>query len=441
MLPALWNGFPFIFYDSGDYLSIGLSGRRVVYRDPVYGLITAPLHLYRSLWGIALGQSLLSAWILYEVVALVLPERRRIGSYLAIIGGLTLCTSLPWFSAQVMPDILGALAILLVLLLGLGDPPPAKRRVLSVLLAVMTASHLSFLPVGIGLFLVLLALRFWLPMVRLAAVGVAVAAAPIIVLCVNLALGGPATLSETSHDFLLARLMQDGLAKKTLDALCPDPRLRLCAVKDTALPTANDFLWGDSEAFALVGGWLDSKQEAEIILSSSLKLFPLDHLRSALTLSARQLIWFDTGEGLESQAEPWGVIEANFPADFPAYRDAVQQSGAVPRDMKRVNLLQVPMGALAMLALPVLTWICWRRRRLREMAGVILIGAALIGNAVICGVLSNPNGRYESRVVWLAVFALFLAIADWSQLRISRSRSRTSRGCDRTGPSDCRRNS
>jgi hypothetical protein len=88
----------------------------------------------------------------------------------------------------------------------------------------------------------------------------------------------------------------------------------------------------------------------------------------------------------------------------------------VPAALVRVNWLHVPVAALAMLALPLLALACWRRRRLREMAGLVLIGAALIGNAVICGVLSNPNGRYESRIVWLAVFALFLAIAD----RISR---------------------
>jgi hypothetical protein len=34
---------------------------------------------------------------------------------------------------------------------------------------------------------------------------------------------------------------------------------------------------------------------------------------------------------------------------------------------------------------------------------------------VICGVLSNPNARYESRMVWLAVFAAGMALADWAQ--------------------------
>ncbi len=412
LLPALWNGYPFIFYDSGDYLMVGLTGQRTIYRDPVYGLFIAPLHLHVSLWGIAIGQSLLAVWILYETAILVLPERRRLVFYLAIVGGLAAGTSLPWFSGQVMPDILGALAVLLVWLLALGDPPPAKRWAFSVLLALMIACHLSYLPLGIGLLLVLAGLRFGLPTVRVGAVAGAVAAAPAIVLGVMLALGGPFTLSETSHDFLLARLVQDGLAKRTLDRICPDPLLRLCAVKDALPRSANDFLWGDSEAFALIGGWLDSKAEAQRILSASLSLFPRDHLESALHLAAGQLAWFDTGEGLVSQAEPWGVIEDYFPGEFPFYAAARQQSGTLPAAMATINRLHVPLGSLAMVALPAVAWLCLRGGRMREMAGLTVIGAALIGNAVICGVLSIPNGRYESRMVWLAVFALFLAIAD-----------------------------
>jgi hypothetical protein len=417
LAPAMWNGFPFIFFDSGDYLTVGLTGQLVVYRDPVYGLFITPLHLYRSLWGVAIGQSLLAAWILQEAVALVLPERRRLWGSLVIVAGLAAGTSLPWFSAQLMPDILGALSVLLVCLLGLGRPSPVKSWIFAILLALSIACHLSFLPLGIGLLLVLAGLRLLVPSARLGFVAAAVAAAPAIVLCVNIALGGPATLSTTSHDFLLARLVQDGLAKRTLDRLCPDPALRLCAVKDALPATANDFLWGDSEAFALVGGWIDSKAEADRIILASLKLFPRDHLLSALNLSARQLIWFDTGEGLISQAEPWGVIEAFFPADFASYKEARQQAETLPATIALVNRFDVPLAALAMLALPMLTWLCWRRRRLREMAGVTLIGAALIGNAIICGVLSNPSARYESRMVWLAVFALFLAFADWLSRR------------------------
>ena len=34
---------------------------------------------------------------------------------------------------------------------------------------------------------------------------------------------------------------------------------------------------------------------------------------------------------------------------------------------------------------------------------------ALVGNAFICGALSNPHERYQSRVVWLAVLCVILA--------------------------------
>ncbi len=33
---------------------------------------------------------------------------------------------------------------------------------------------------------------------------------------------------------------------------------------------------------------------------------------------------------------------------------------------------------------------------------------ALIGNAMVCGALSGPHGRYQSRIMWLPVFAIVL---------------------------------
>jgi hypothetical protein len=36
---------------------------------------------------------------------------------------------------------------------------------------------------------------------------------------------------------------------------------------------------------------------------------------------------------------------------------------------------------------------------------------ALFGNAVVCGVLSNPHDRYGARMVWIAGLIVLLAIA------------------------------
>lgn len=37
---------------------------------------------------------------------------------------------------------------------------------------------------------------------------------------------------------------------------------------------------------------------------------------------------------------------------------------------------------------------------------------ALAGNAFICGALSNPHDRYQSRMVWIAVLAAGMALAE-----------------------------
>ena len=35
---------------------------------------------------------------------------------------------------------------------------------------------------------------------------------------------------------------------------------------------------------------------------------------------------------------------------------------------------------------------------------------ALLGNAFICGALSSPHDRYQSRLIWAAVFAAMLLV-------------------------------
>ena len=401
LVPAWCNGYPFIFWDSGDYLRAGLAGDLVPYRDPVYGLVVAPLHGGVSLWGVAIGQCLLAAWLLFETCRQFLPSGK---SFLHIVALLSLGSSLPWFSSQVMPDIMGALAVLLVFLLGFGEIGAAKRSLFTLLLAVLLACHLSFLPLGLALLAIL-------ALLRRPARGViaALALAPLLILSANLCLGGPAKLSQTSHAFLLARLVQDGLARKTLDRLCPDPGLRLCALKDKLPASANDFLWGDSEAFALVGGWQGSKAEAERIIAASVRLFPVEHLKIAARLSFQQLASFATADGMESQAEPWGVIAAFFPGDLAAYSAARQQTGRLP--IGAINLLHRPLAAMSMVLLPVFALLARRRGDFKAMGGLLLIGGALLANAAICGILSNPNDRYQSRMAWLAIFAVALAAA------------------------------
>jgi peptidoglycan/LPS O-acetylase OafA/YrhL len=90
-------------------------------------------------------------------------------------------------------------------------------------------------------------------------------------------------------------------------------------------------------------------------------------------------------------------------------RTARQQNGEL--GFETINLIHWPVGLLAMALLPIIVFGLRGQpfRECRELAAVIAI--AILGNAVICGALSNPHDRYGARVVWLAVFAVIMTAA------------------------------
>jgi cytochrome c biogenesis factor len=104
------------------------------------------------------------------------------------------------------------------------------------------------------------------------------------------------------------------------------------------------------------------------------------------------------------------AIARHYPQESAAFVAARQQRGAT---FDALNAVQVPLLLLASAALPVLLVIAWRRR---DPDAVLLLGIltlALLGNAFVCGALSNPNDRYQSRIAWLAIVAIAIALGRW----------------------------
>jgi hypothetical protein len=52
----------------------------------------------------------------------------------------------------------------------------------------------------------------------------------------------------------------------------------------------------------------------------------------------------------------------------------------------------------------------WRRRidDLTLLAATVTL--ALLGNAVVCGVISGPHDRYGARLAWIASFVALIAL-------------------------------
>ena len=414
MLPALWNGFPLIFPDTGGYLDRPILGTLGMGRSALYGLF-----LYSgvglSFWPIALIQSALTIWL----IVLTLRAQGLSGRpwlALGIVAMLTVCTSLPWFAGQLMPDILFPAAVLALYLLVFATDRLAlwERLALAAVIAVAIPSHMAAAGLCVGvvaaLWLLARAKPLALPRPRLRLAAAAVAAGLLLCPISNFAITGSFALTPGGSSFLFGRLVEDGIVARYLDDACPDAELRLCAYRDNLPDDADGWLWDDDSPFRRLGAWDGLRAEERAITAASLERYPLMHAETAVAAAVKQFFTFQTEVGVDDNAPTIFMFGEHFPQLFAAFMRARQQAERF--NVAPLNDLHVPVAALGVAGI-ALALLARRRLKVAPQAAALclVILLALAANAAICGIFSHPVDRYQSRLVLLAPFAVALLIA------------------------------
>jgi hypothetical protein len=408
--PALWNGYPIVFADTGTYLSQAMH-RYLGWDRPVfYSLFIYPLHLGLTTWPVILVQSCLTLLVL-DMTRRALGVPRRWLAALTLF--LAVATWLPWTVSELVPDLFTPL---LVLLLGLLTFSPARlqlwqRAAMTALAAFMIATQQSSVALAFALLCVFIPSRLLLADRRnpsrlfapLLAPAIAVAA----MVLVNTVGFGQASLSPYGNVFLLARVIYDGPGMAVLRRDCPERGWLLCPFLDRFPAKENDFLWDKASPIVLAGGHKAVSADAGAIIRAAIAAQPGRLLAAAWDNTLEQLTRFASGDGLQSWARPAGTwIDADFPPrESAAFHAARQQMGTleVPPPLAAVHRGTALAGiAAALVVLPI----AWRRRHVAAWYLALALLTLPI-SAAITGGLSAPFDRYQSRIVWLpAVMAL-----------------------------------
>lgn len=414
LAPAFWNGYPLVYFDTEDYVELSFTWQPIIYRIMTYGAFASIAQPFGTLWVVVWAQALMMAWMLHEAVWSWIA-RWRPQVFLGLGVTLSVFTGLPWVTSQVMADMFAGLAVLGMAVLAFGSAIPLWRRWLLVpMVALAICVHMSHVAVCMGLVLVLLGL--WLgsklslrmPRPRIGLPVLAVMLGTAAVPSVHYLATGRAFFSESGQVLQLALFVQDGLAKKYLDEVCPQGApLKMCAHKEELPYTADEFLWGDSP-FDDMGGWKAMHDEAGVIVKGAIAMFPGDVARAMVNNTLTQLDLIGTGEDLVPMT--WHFVRTQlkrYPGDFRAFRFARQQRReAISFDA--INKVQVPVAQAAEIAMLGLLFVAWRRRDRISGGILIVVLLALLGNAFVCGALSNPHDRYQNRLVWLALMSAII---------------------------------
>ncbi len=431
--PAIWNGYPLVFSDTGTYLSQAVEHHLGWDRPVFYSFFLLPLHATITTWPAIMVQALLVVWTLHLALRCFVGPGSPL-RLLVLCALLSLTTSLPWVTAQLMPDwTTGLLTIVLALLVVV----PERMRwreglVLAAFAAGLIAMHQSNVPLTTLVLAVLLPLRWWLGARRaLGRSGLLRATLPLVVAllalsAVNLIGHGLASPSPYGNVFLVTRMIFDGPGERVLRRHCPQAGWKLCILTRVPMPAnSDDFLWrGDSPLYR-IGGPKAISNEAGAIIVDAVREEPLMVLRTAAANTIDQLAMFETGDGLQ----PWPnsvtpVIHRDLPAaEARTYDAALQTRGLlrVPRWMELLHTIAEPASALGTLICLVVA--LRRRHAVAGLCAAVLV--CLIANAVITGVLSGPHGRYESRVAWLPGVAMVAAVTALRRRQHAPSLSRS----------------
>jgi hypothetical protein len=390
--PALLNGYPLVFADTGTYLSQAINRYVGWDRPPFYSLFMLPLHLTLTTWPVVMAQALLAAHLLHLVRRALLPDHSA-WWLLALLAGLSALSCLPWLTSELMPDLFTPLLVLALCLLVQDRVSRIERAWLIGLSAFMIAAQQSSLP--LALVLMVVSRRRW----RRIVLPVVLAVAALV--SMNLAATGRVSLSPYGNVFLLARVIYDGPGMAVLRDDCPAAGWRLCGVLDRFPATSDEFLWAADSPVVLVGGHKAVSAEANAIIAAALRAHPWQQAGAFLANGWTQLTEFASGDGLQPWPDtvtPW--IARDFPSfEHTAYEAARQTRGAplLPAWLQWTHAAVGIAGvALCLMLLPGAL-----RRRDPAAAFLAAVLIALPAGAAITGGLSAPHDRYQSRLMWL----------------------------------------
>jgi hypothetical protein len=412
--PALYNGYPTLFSDTGGYL---LTGKFFLalppFRAPGYALFTKLTSVGVSGWFTVILQAAMVVYVLYETCEYLVEGDRRIADlyFLGSVGILTALTSLPWLVSLLMPDVFAGVLFLSAFLVVFGEEMRPPRRVtLATIFAISVAAHASLLPIG-GFFAVTLFLLrqlsappralhstksalAWL-LVPILAAGIGTAA-------LNRQMGLGFRISPSRNSFLLARLFGDGLAADFLHANCPKQNFISCRYLSQLPQTQEEFLF----QHPLYPDLKDHELEMETIVRGTIRAYPMRFVASSVKETFLQLTSLRTGDEIRTYgAREWNsnVLPLVFPADFQEFLESRQYRD---RLTPAANASATLDNSVFWLSVATSFLLAWTGRFGRINLFFYAAAAYLVINAGICASFAGVYDRYQGRVAWIMPFCL-----------------------------------
>jgi hypothetical protein len=422
---AFINGYPFLYSDSWIYISLGFSGQTVPDRSSLYSWFVRLASLNgHTLWTVIIAQNFLLAWVFLlflESVARVRITWIQFAILLFLVG----TTSLTWVQSQIMADGFTVTALLAgILLLWPLELSRNKKYLLAILFVFSVAVHIShLLLITLTILGLVIAKLLKVSMFRQASLQLLTCLTFLgwaLLSATNFISSGNIKPAGSSQAFLLGRFYADRLLTRYVNEHCSEETNIFCPFQND-LRTVYDvkyFLWLPQSPLRRWKPGLDRNEairdrtEYKKVVLDVIRYYPWAVIAGSFRAFVEQLSSYEIGANLSSLTTGNHAIITLFqwfPSEANAFATSKQQRDDI--DFSLLNAIQA-------VATPMFfAFLIYRNRKSKISldekmlsAGAILF-FAVVGNALLCGCLSNPLDRYQARIIWIVPLIALSLIA------------------------------
>lgn len=415
--PALYNGFPLVYSDSGTYIQSSIMMESPEDRPLFYGIFLRFTAMQAILWIPVFLQGWITSWLIRRTLRNLFPESGFL-LFFAVLVLLALLTGLPWYTAQIMPDMFTAL-IPVILFLWFYDNHAGKvlRTVYLILLLWFTGMHLSNVFIAgliLGTHILFFFRKTWknesaFRTKSLLAMTILVLV-PFIHSAFTYSRYGKFQPSCGSNLFLAAKCLETPLLKTYIRENKHRIRIPFADSIDSIPNSANAFLWSPSSPLNQHGVNRIATNEAFGTVMRDLLRIPKYRnwfIREGISATGTQLLFHKVGSGLipyRENTSPYFNIERHFESEFPDYKRSIQQQHGLEDNYHNQLSAFVFYGSIGIIVIGVFL----RRIRKKVSGLLLLLISCVVNNAFITASLANVYDRLQVRVVWLLTFAALI---------------------------------
>lgn len=401
--------------------SDGSGGNVMAGRSPYFGALLYLGYVTSDFWLFVVAQAIVAYLLIGFALRCFGLDRPVLRG--AVVAALAVFTTLAFYCSLLLADALAGFGILAFLILATSRPlfSRGEQAFLVAVLAISVLAHLTHIVMLLGMtgmliLLVLLRRLKWSAMrwpIALGIVGVVLGLGSVMLTnqVVRTVLGKPPALVP----LMTARFVADGPGRDFIEAGCEGGRFTVCHIPFTG-ETSTDFLWSrqpGSGVFLPADAETRTKMSAEdtAFARAVIAAYPVRQIGMMGYNTALQIASFDSNIMWEDCFARAGCnADALPPRTLAQLRQSLSGRNLWPIGL--INAKDYAGVLVALLMLAVLAPKLWREDR--TAAGQLLLWTGLLAiamliNGFLGGAISEPQGRYQARIVWLV--PLLAAIA------------------------------